>query len=134
MRFDFTGETDGFAVAKEGEQLVTVEEISEETSKQGNPMVLFKLRSGNGGLLYHYCLNTATKRWMLKKTLEAITRTKIPSGPVNVEFDNLIGEQLKVSVEHETYNGVKKGKVVDVILSEDEFSSGKVVGKGTVPF
>jgi len=118
-RFDFTGETDGnFPIAEEGAQLVKVEEVSEEIARSGNPMFLFKFRSKNGGLLYHYCLNVPKKRWMLKKTIEAITGQKQPAGEVTIELNNLIGEDVKVTVEHEDYAGVKRAKVVDVLVGD----------------
>jgi len=117
--FDFTGESDGnFPIADEGEQTVKVEAISEEISKSGNPMWLFKLRSKNGGLLYHYCLNQPKKRWMLKKTIESITGQKQPLGEITIDLDNLIGEDFKVLVIHEDYAGVKRAKVADVLIGE----------------
>jgi hypothetical protein len=138
--FDFTGEND-YAIADEGIQTATVEEITEETSKNGNPMVLFKLRTKNGGLLYHYCLDLEKKRWMLKRTLEAITGQKQPSGPVTIDFDNLIGERIKVEVFHEDYAGQTRAKVGNVIVPEDpgkvkadEFDGEDVVGDGPCPF
>lgn len=113
-KFDFTGEND-YSVAEEGIQIATVEAVSEETSKQGNPMILFKLRAKNGGLLYHYCLDLEKKRWQLKRTLEAITGTKQPSGPVTVDLDALVGEKIKVEVFHEDFGGSVQAKVKKII-------------------
>lgn len=137
MDFEF----DSDLIAEEGPQTVRVEGISEETSSNSNPMFLFKLRSKNGGLLRHYCLNVPNKRWMLKKTIEAITGQKQPSGPVHIDERDLVGRELKVLVEHETYRGKTQAKIVDVISEDvvspgqtnlDEFS-GEVLGEGA-PF
>lgn len=141
MNFDFTGEGK-YELVNEGQQTVVVEDVTMETSKNGNSMVLFKLRAKNGGLLYHYCLNEEKKRWMLKKTLEAVTGECQPSGKVMIDLDQILGNALKVNVIHEEYNGITRAKVEDVVISEqvspgqtkiDEFESGEVLGENA-PF
>jgi hypothetical protein len=108
-----------FELLTEGEHTVRVETVSQRTSKSGNDMVVFELKSiPEGQLLWLYCMNTGTNRWMLKKTIHAITGTIQPSGEINISVDNLLGRRLKVEIQHEMYQGKKQAKVADVIIQE----------------
>lgn len=115
FKTDFTN-VEEFELPKEGQHLVTVVAVSPMQSSKGNDMILFELETKKGWKLYHYCLNTESNRWMLKKTLEAITGEYQPKGPIWVNTDDLVGKILKIEVVHEKYEGKLRAKVSDVII------------------
>jgi hypothetical protein len=112
-------EGDGFPIAGEGKQTVRVDAVYPQQSKSGKNMVVFEFSARNGAKLFHYCMNEGDNRWMLKKTLTAITGKKQPSGPVSFDTDDLLGRELKVQIFHETWEGKTRAKVGDVIPSKD---------------
>lgn len=118
MDFDFTNETD-FALPPEGKQAVRVEKISEKESRNGDPMVVFEFRAENGGKLFHNCMNVEGKRWMLRKTIHAITGERPPKD--NFYFDEAaaIGKVLTVVVKYEPYNGKESAKVAEICVPDD---------------
>jgi len=120
IRTDFS-KTEERGLPPEGINLVTVDKVYEKTSSQGNEMIVFELATRTSWTLYHYCMNTGNNRWMLKKTLEAITGIKQPKGEVYINTDDLIGKILKVEVFHDKYNSKMNAKVADVI-SEDSIT------------
>jgi len=119
MDFDFSHEED-FVLVSEGIHKVRVESIEEKTASTGTAMVVFKLRVQGGGLLWHQCTNEETKRWMLKKTLHAITGKKPPKGPILIDENDLIDQEFEVEVFHDFYKGMKRAKVKDVIVPDLE--------------
>lgn len=123
-RFDFSN-TDDFPLLDEGEHIVKVDNVYEQDSKKnGRPMVVFEFVAKSGERLFHYCMNEETNRWMLKKTLSAILGQELPKGPVDVDFEDLIGRRLKVLVWHDNYEGQKRAKVKDIIKG-DQVSPGQ---------
>ena len=125
MKFDFSGEENrDFPDIEDGEHVVEVESVTEETSKAGNPMILFKLRAKNNCLIFHRCINLPKKRWMLKKTIEAILGKEQPSKEVYINLDDLVGEEVKVVIKHDDY-----GPKVSDILLYDQFNSGEIIGR-----
>ena len=83
--------------------------------------------SWQGIKLYHNCMNEADPkrggRWMLKKTYEAITGIKPPSGKFRFKKSDVIGLVFRVIIKHGEYRGRVKAEVADVvILKEDEVS------------
>jgi hypothetical protein len=142
IKTDFTN-TRQFPLAKEGEQWVLVEDVYPKQSKSGKDMVVFEFRTSNEAKLFHNCMNEETNRWMLKKTLEAITGRSQPHGPVTINTEELIGQKVKVYVIHEEYQGNTKARVEDVIPDDeiapgqmeiDKFESGEVLGNESAPF
>lgn len=119
---DFTNETD-FALAEAGEQTVELEDVYPKQSSNGKDMVVFEFKAKNGGRIYHNCMNEEKNRWMLKKTLEAVTGRIQPHGPISFDSFDLVGKRLKVNVFHEEYvnkygNKTKSAKISDVIPGE----------------
>lgn len=117
IKVDFTGvETSGNI--KEGRQLLTVAECELKTSdSSGNDYLNFKLK-GNGGNMYHTCSLMPQALFNLRGILEAMGQ-EVPEGPLEIDTDELIGESFGGEVEHETYQGKKKGVLVDVFPAEE---------------
>lgn len=129
---DFTN-TEDRGLPPEGENRVVVKSVYEKDSQKGEKMVVFEFGTSVGWTLYHYCMNTGTNRWMLKKTLEGITGVKQPKGPVRFDTDDLIGKILRVDVYHERYNGKMTAKVGDIIVEEGEAVKAEAEGEN-LPF
>lgn len=108
-------EENNSGIANEGQQTGVVRSVEPMISSKGNPMFLFKIKVG-GSLLYHYCLNVQGKRWMLRKTLSAITGQDYGKGDINFTPDDVCGKNINVIIGHETYNGQARAKIKDVIV------------------
>ena len=125
IRADFTN-TEDFALADEGVQYMKIEKVYEKSisggQNAGKPMVVFELRAKNGGKVFHNCMNFDGCRWMLKKTLHAITGQKPAKGVVEFEPEELIDEEIRVNIFHDEFNGRISAKVRDVLLPGDKAS------------
>lgn len=111
ISIDFTGvETSGNI--REGRQLLTIVEAELKTSESsGNDYINFKIK-GNGGNMYHTCSLQAQALFNLRGILEAAGQ-EVPDGPLELDLDELVGLEFGGEVEHELYQGKKKGILVD---------------------
>lgn len=116
-----------YPLLPEGEHLVKVNKITEMQSKTGKSMVLFELLSvpDNVGLRL-YAMNEGDNRWMLKKTLHAITGQPQASGDVEFSENELEGNRFKVIIKHEEYNGKPQAKIKDVIVPKGTEAAGEI--------
>jgi hypothetical protein len=84
--------------------------------------------------LWHYCLTEDGKNWALKKFIHALTGQKPEKGPIDIDWDDYIGKSVKVNVFHDVWQGQKKAKISDVLLSGDDVpGSDKLLGED-LPF
>jgi len=124
---DFSN-TDDFALAEEGVQNVRVEKVYEKVSKNGKEMVVFELKAMNGGRIFHNCMNYEGCRWMLKKTIHAITKVNPEKGAMSFDPDEFVGKEMRVNVFHDDFNGRVSAKIKDVLppgskASDPDFGS-----------
>ena len=100
----------------EGQYTAKVISVEKTVSSKGNDMFVFKFNV-QGLSLWHYCLSVPGKRWMLRKTLTAITGTEFRNDQeVVFDPDELFGKQCNVLVKHEEYKGQIKEKIKDIIM------------------
>ena len=124
---DFTG-TNEFSLPPEGRTEVEVLDVYPYVAKSGKDNVVFELATSDGFKLKHYCFNDVddsgkTNRWMLKKTLGAITGVAQPTGPVSFYPRDIVGKKFFVVIKHEEFIGTsgrafKNAKIADVIVDE----------------
>lgn len=106
----------------ENEYLVKVSGVNtEEGDKAPYLSWQFEVAEGKseGGTLY---LNTSLSKkalWNLKTLLEALG-VEIPDEDFEIEEDDMMGLELMVSVELETYEGKKRPKIVDFWPVEED--------------
>ena len=116
-----------FDTVKPGDYAMRVKEISEETSKSGNPMWKITLEyvdptgcakldgspAKNPGTLIDYCVTTPESQGKLKGFVLACGERW-----EDLDSENLIGKELTVRVKTEKYEGEDRNKVGRYIFQE----------------
>lgn len=121
---DFEGVESG-VVVPEDDYSVRVSEIEQKISdNSGEPYLafIFEINDGphSGKRLWHNCSLQPQALFNLRGVLEALG-LEVPSGKMDLDIDDLIGLECGVAVQHETYNGKKKARIVEfVALTEEE--------------
>jgi hypothetical protein len=110
---DFS-ETDGdnFATPEPGIYLVEIDDVEEKKSQAGNDMLQWRLKVDDPGGAYHNAsilTNTVlveNSMWVLRNMLEA-TGFEFPDDPgeMTLDFEEFVGEKLKVEVSNEERDG-----------------------------
>lgn len=116
-------ETESSGVLPEGDYVVEVVKI-EQKEGQRAPYLNWELKvtegKHKGKKVWNMTSLSAASLWNLRANLEALGY-EIPTGAFDLDTEDLIGLEMGVSVEHETYNNKKKAKITDVYkLEEDE--------------
>jgi Protein of unknown function (DUF669) len=119
---DFTNVTAGGRVRiPEGDYRVAVKSVKHDTSKAGDPMLVweFELVEGKhkGKVLKDYTSLTPKALWKLKGLLEAMGIT-VPNKRVALRLEKYAGVQLGITAIDDEYEGKISSKVGDYI-SED---------------
>lgn len=125
IRVDFTG-VETRTLVPEGQHHVKVVEVTEE---EGNAAPYLKWTFSiisddktNGSRLY---LNTSLAKqalWNLRNLLETLG-VDTPSAATDIDPDELVGLELMVRVEHETYEGKDRARVTDFTPIEETASA-----------
>jgi hypothetical protein len=126
---DFTGVNAGGRVrVPEGDYRVQVKSVKHDTSKDGNPMLVweFEIVDGKhkGKVLKDYTSLSPKALWKLKQVLEAMGVT-VPNKRVALRLERYAGVQLGVTTVDDEYEGKISSKVgdyinEDVLDDEDE--------------
>jgi hypothetical protein len=106
---------EGRVTVAEGEYRVRVAEVTQEEGSAADYLkwkfqVMGKVHSG-ASIFYNTSL-APQALWNLRGLLEAL-QFDIPDDDLDVDPDELVGLELMVSVEHDTYEGKKQAKIVD---------------------
>lgn len=101
----------------EGDYTVVVDEVTLETSdNSGKEYLKWKFRISEGDYkgqpLYYNTSLQPQALFNLKNVLISLGVT-VPSGVMNLDLRSLPGLSCGVSVEHETYEGKKRARIVD---------------------
>jgi len=149
VRVDMGG-VEGRVLLPEGEYVVEVESVELGESQSGNEMLtwVFKTKEHadkklNGQKLWYYTVLNANSLWNLKNLLETLG-VEVPDGPMDLDFDELVGEEMIGIVAHDEYDGKTRAKLDDFMPSDESggtSSSGddegeedvKVEGKKELP-
>ena len=124
-RLDFTDVPDRILVP-EGDWPVKIESVE---VKEGNEYDYFafrckvnspKERKAHGGALFFNTSLSPKSLWNLRNLLRAVG-IKVPDGPMELDFDELIGCEFIATVEHEKYEGRTQARVIGYApIDEDE--------------
>ena len=118
LNLDFTG-VEASKLLKPGTYLATVDEVTVETSdNSGEDYLKFVMKTESGATLFHNTSLQPQALWKLRNTLEAMG-LEVPNSAMDLDLEELVGQELGVIVENETYQGKTKSRIVDVI-SVDE--------------
>ena len=118
---DFTDVESGGKI-DDGEYICTVEEVEEKESESGNEYLNWKLKTEGGSTLYHITSLQPQALFNLKNTLEACGM-EVPQSAFDVDLDSVIGAEVGVIVENETYQGKRRPRVVDLFSPDGEADS-----------
>ncbi len=127
---DFSN-TESQQTVDEGDYLVEVEDVEKkESENSGEPYLALTLKivegDFKGSKLYHNCSLQPQALFNLRGVLEALG-FDVPSGVMELDPADMIGEKCGVSVAHESYKGKTKARPVE-FFPEDELE-----GRGEEP-
>jgi hypothetical protein len=122
VRVDLSNVESRGPLVPEGDYTVRVSEIELKTSEKGSQYIQFVLeivsKASKGSKLYHIASLQPQALFNLKNTLIALGVT-VPTKAMDLDLDELIGLEMGVTVEHETYDGKKKARVMEVFPIDD---------------
>ena len=106
-------------LVKEGDYLVTVEEIVSKVSESsGKPMLVWTFVTESGGKLWHNTSLQPQALFNLKNVLIALGQA-VPNSTMSLDLDELEGLTCGVTVAHEMYEGKKKARIVDFFPADE---------------
>lgn len=122
---DFTG-VEARTLLPEGQYHAKVHEVTQE---DGNEFPYFKWvftvvsddDKTNGAKLFYNTSLSPKALWNLRNLLETLG-VSTPSSEMEIDFDEYIGLELMVRVEHETFEGKDRPKVTDFTPLEETAS------------
>lgn len=115
LKVDFKGVESGGKLVPEGDYKVRVDEVTQEESAAGNAYLAWVLKVADGkhkgSTLYHNTSLQPQALWNLKGVLEALG-VEVPDSSLDIDLKELVGMTANVTVEHETYQGKPKARIV----------------------
>ena len=98
----------------EGTYELTISKVEEKQSSSGKDMILvtFKHEESGSAIWENYMLQENCL-WKLKELLDAVGIDT--SGPVDIEWSDLVGQVVAAKVTQEEYNGSMKSRVAKVM-------------------
>lgn len=125
VKVNMEGVEAGMVAIPEGDYHVKVKKIEQkEGESSGKPYLNWELEviegSHKGSKLFHTTSLQPQALFNLKSTLIALGES-VPNKAMNLDLDALEGGEMRVAVAHETYEGKKRARVVEVFpLDEGE--------------
>jgi hypothetical protein len=123
VNVDFSG-VETRILLPEGIYAASVAEVSQEQGDKA-PYLSWKFKTIdddpklNDKPLYNNTSLAPQSLWVLGSLLETLGVER-PDGPMDIDFDDLVGLELLLVVEHEEYQGKPRSKVVDFQPMTDE--------------
>jgi hypothetical protein len=132
VNVDFSG-VETRILLPEGIYAASVAEVSQEQGDKA-PYLSWKFKTIdddpklNDKPLYNNTSLAPQSLWVLGSLLETLGVER-PDGPMDIDFDDLVGLELLLVVEHEEYQGKPRSKVVDFqpMTDEEEEEEGNTV-------
>lgn len=127
LKVNFKGVESGGKLVPEGDYRVKVDEVTQEESDAGNAYLAWVLKivdgKHKGSTLYHNTSLQPQALWNLKGVLEALG-VEVPDSSMDIDLKELVGMEASVTVEHETYQGKPKARIVSWNTDGDEEGDG----------
>lgn len=135
VKVDFTGVEANGKVA-EGRHLLTVDGVPEiKKSESGNDYINVKFKA-TGGSLWHTCSLQPQALFNLRNTMESLG-LEVEESVMDIDLSEWDGLTCGGEVEHESYGGKKRARIVDLFpeaeleeSEEEEEEAPKAKGKG----
>jgi hypothetical protein len=119
---DFTG-IESRVLIPEGEYLFAVESVEQDTSSEGNKMLVWTFAIAEDGKLegqtsriYTPLIDTAL--WKLAGLLTALGQ-EVPDGPMDIELTEMVGLEMMGVVTHEDYNDRPQSRISDFYPADE---------------
>ncbi len=126
VRVNFDG-VETASVVPEGEYIASVISVKPDESQAGNDYLAWELAitggKHKGKKLYNNTSLAEQSLWATKRFLENLG-VEIPEGEFELELDDYVDMEIGLVVEHETYKGRTRSRVVDTFPAEDGESGG----------
>lgn len=124
VRVDFSGvDTSGGREIPDGQYLLAVEAVEEKESQEGNPYLAwtYKVVEGDakGGRVWDNTSLQPQALWRLAKLLRYLGVEDI-EGEMDLDLGSYIGRQVRVEILNETYQGKRKPRITDFLLSDGD--------------
>lgn len=124
VKVNFDG-VETISVVPEGEYITSVVGVKLEESKEGNDYLAWQLAitggKHKGKKLFHNTSLAEQSLWATKRFLENLG-VSVEDGEMELELDEYTDMEVGVVVEHETYKGRTRSRIVDTFPAEDEGS------------
>ncbi len=125
LKVNFSG-VEGRVLLPEGDYLAKVDEVEQkEGNDSGEPYLVWTFETKddedeelNGKKVWYNTSLQEAALWNLRNLLETLS-VEIPEEEMELELEEYVGMELMLTIEHETYQGKKKARVVDFAPAED---------------
>lgn len=117
IRLDFSN-VESRKQVDEGEQLLEVVEVERKDGNAGDYLA-WKLKNEDGGVLYNNTSLSEQSLWATKAFLEALG-VEIPEDEIDLDLEDMVGRTMMANIEHETYQGKKRPRIVDYWAADEE--------------
>lgn len=118
---DMAGVESG-GLVPEGPILATIKSVELKTSESsGNDYLAWTCTTKKGPLFFNTSLQPHAL-FNLRGLLEACGM-EIPDGPMDIDFDEMVGYEFIAVVEHEKYEGKNRARVVEYMAADEEIDS-----------
>ena len=118
LKIDFSNVESG-GKCPDGQFKATVKEITTETSdSSGADYLKVKLEASNDATLYTNLSLQPQALWKMRDFLEACGRD-VPKKAVDIDLDDIVGDELGVIVENEVYQGKRRPNVTGFMLADE---------------
>jgi hypothetical protein len=118
---DFS-DTEKQGVIDEGDYILKVDDVEQKESDAGNSYlaITFLVDEGEfqGKKVYHNCSLQPQALFNLRGVLEALG-FEVPTGVMDLDPADMIGETCGAAIAHETYEGKTKARPVEFFPAED---------------
>lgn len=109
-----------------GQYTLRVIEAKEDTSKNGNDMVVLKLRvirddGAEGPALFDRLVAIPTASWKIDQFLAACGHAPQEGEEVSLDVDEMIGWECQAELGIRTYEGKKSNEVTNYLLPDPGF-------------
>ena len=112
----------------EGDYPIKVAEVTKGVSSNDNDQLEFVFETydcdQNGSKLWLYCQLTGNSLWKLRSVLECLG-VEVPDDELDIDLEELVGLTMMGVVNHETYDGAKRAKLVDFFSDEESEEDGE---------
>lgn len=114
LSVDFSGVEAGGKAVPDGNYTLEVKEVTEEESSEGNPYLKFIYKIVGGpaanAVVYDNASLQPQALWRLKTILECF-EMEVPDGAMDIDIEELVGQQLDAEIVGEEYQGRKRPRV-----------------------